>query len=60
MATETVADLERFHRFVGKALAAGNKRMSGEGGPIDWDALKSRVRQRLAQQGIVDEATRSA
>jgi hypothetical protein len=91
MATETLTDLELFHRFVGKELAAGDRRMSvqeclvryeayqrdlakleealrpaieeferGKGGPIDWDELKTRVRLRLAQQGIVDEATRSA
>jgi hypothetical protein len=91
MATETLTELELFHRFVGKELAAGNKRMSlqesverfeayqrdlakleealrpaleeyerGEGGPIDWDELKSRVRERLAQEGIIDGAARSA
>lgn len=28
MATETLTELELFHRFVGKELAAGNRRMS--------------------------------
>ena len=28
MATETLTELELFHRFVGKELAAGNKRLS--------------------------------
>jgi hypothetical protein len=91
MAIETLTELELFHRFVGKELAAGNKRLSvqeslerfeayqrdleklkeelrpaleeferGEGGPIDWDELKARVRQRLAEEGITDEAARSA
>jgi hypothetical protein len=28
METETLTDLERFHRFVSKELAAGNRRMT--------------------------------
>ncbi len=32
----------------------------GEGGPIDWDALKSRVYRRLAEEGIASEAARDA
>jgi len=30
MATETPTELELFHRFVGKELAAGNRRMSAQ------------------------------
>ena len=92
MATETLTELELFHRFVGKELAAGNKRMSlkeslerfeeyqrdlakleealrpaleeaeRDGGhPMDWDRLKSRVRQRLTEEGVRgDGAARSA